>query len=432
MKGKIMGKEKASIGSSIIDKISEYLSIFKRKGLKRNLNVCFVYFARFNNNAVLYREAKAMKAKGFDVDILCLRVNQDEKIFEVIDGLNVYKIQLRKFNEKSSIIYFVRLALFYIKSTFFLSTVGILRGYDIVHITSPPDIMVFSAIIPKLAGSRIILDIHDIGPELYMRKLNAGNDRWIIKLLRQIEKISSRFADHVITVTDIWKEKLSKRSVAPSKCTVLLNVPDGELFKPLSRKDNKLSNNINLYYHGTLDEHFGVDTLIKAMPLIKKSIPRVRLNIYGGGRKYDDLISLAHQLEILDYVSFNDFVSFFKLPSILSEADLGIVPTKDSVFSDEALSMKSLEYISLGIPIVISRTRAHSYYFKDDMVKYFKAGNHEDLAKSVIGIINNPEEQKRLVANTEEFMKKHNWNVYREKYFMVIDQLLNKNNDRPE
>jgi glycosyltransferase involved in cell wall biosynthesis len=431
MTGKMMNKN-TSIAPYIIDKFCRCFSIIKRRGSKRNLNVCFIYFARFNNNAVLYREAKAMKAKGFDVDILCLRVNQDEKIFEIVDGLNVYKIQLRKFNEKSMIIYFVRLALFFIKSTFFLSTVGILRGYNIIHITSPPDMMVFSAIIPKLAGSRVILDIHDIGPELYMRKLNVGNDRRIIKLLQYIEKISSRFADHVITVTDIWKEKLSKRSVESSKCTVLLNVPDGDLFKPVSRKKNSLSSSINLYYHGTLDEHFGVDTLIKAMPLIKKSIPNVRLNIYGGGRIYDDLTNLAHQLGTWDYVRFNDFVPFFELPRILSEADLGIVPTKDSVFSDELLAMKSLEYISLGIPIVISRTKTHSYYYKDDMVKFFRAGSHEDLAKSVIGIIGNPKEQKRLVAKTEEFMEKHNWTVYREKYFSVIDQLLNKNNDRPD
>ena len=87
------------------------------------------------------------------------------------------------------------------------------RRYSLVHVTAPPDIMVFSAIVPKLFGARIILDIHDIGPELFMRKLNVGEDRLVVRLIKLLERLSASFADHVITVTDFWKDKLAARSV---------------------------------------------------------------------------------------------------------------------------------------------------------------------------------------------------------------------------
>ena len=217
--------------------------------------------------------------------------------------------------------------------------------------------MVFSALIPKLFGARIILDIHDIGPELFMRKMSVGEDRLVIRLIKVMERLSAAFADHVITVTDFWKDKLVSRSVRASKVTLLLNVPDNELFKPAGVREEK--NSFNLFYHGSIEEHFGLDTLLLAMPVIKANIPHVLLHLYCGkrGRLFTEYARLAKRLKLDSYVMFYKAVPFYDLPHTLSRADIGVVPTKDAVFSNEAVSMKALEYMSMEIPIVISRTR---------------------------------------------------------------------------
>ena len=36
-----------------------------------------------------------------------------------------------------------------------------------------PDFMVFAAVFPKLTGAKIILDVHDIVPELFVTRFNA-------------------------------------------------------------------------------------------------------------------------------------------------------------------------------------------------------------------------------------------------------------------
>jgi glycosyltransferase involved in cell wall biosynthesis len=396
--------------------------MIKRKS-KSKLRACHVYYTKFNNNAVLIREAKAMKEKGFAVDIICLRANSQDKIYQTYEGLNLYCIQSREVSEKSSILYFYHLALFFIKTTFILSIRSIYKKYDIVHITSPPDIMVFSAIIPKILGAKLILDIHDINPELYMRKLNVIESHFMIRFLRYLENISCRFADHVITVTDLWRDKLIERHVPRSKCSVLLNVPDEAIFKPFTHK-NQPADRFNLFYHGSLEEHFGVDTLLKAVPIIRQHIPNMLLHIYGGGRLLEEFKTLTHKTEIDDCVHFHDSIPFYELPKVLMDADVGIVPTKDHVFSDEALSMKSLEYITLGIPIVISRNKAHNYYYDNSMVKFFEPENEEDLARGVIDIFKHSAERISLIEKSKEFLKKHNWKSYRKIYFQVIEQLL--------
>ncbi len=387
--------------------------------------VCCVYYSRIINDAILVREANALKEKGFDIDIICLRVSPNEKIFQKMNDFNLYCIQSREIKqEKKAAIYFLRLGLFFLKATLFLSILGIYKRYKIIHVTSPPDIMVFSAIVPKLLGAKIILDIHDIGPELYMRKLNAPENKAVIKLVKYLEKLSCRFADHVITVTDIWRDRLISRSVSEKKCSVLLNVPDDNIFKRSSFIRSKNSTTFDLYYHGTFDEHFGIDTLLNAMPFIKEGMPNVMLHLYGGGRRKDEYITMASALKIDDCVIFHDPVPFYELPKILHNADIGVVPTKNSVFADDLLAMKSLEYISLGIPIVISKTTGHSYYYNDSMVKFFEPGNERELANAVIALYKNEEERKLLIENSQKFIQNNSWAITKNVYLEAIDRLL--------
>jgi len=200
----------------------------KHQTPKKPLRACFLYYQAFHSLA--YREAMALKEVGFDVNIVCLRSAREEKTYEDFNGLKIFRIQVRSAAEKNPITYFFRLMLFFVKSVFLVSYLQLKNRYTLIHVTSPPDIMVFAALLPKLLGARIILDIHDIGPELFMRKLNVSEKHPIITLLKYLERLSSAFADHVIVVTDLWRDRVVSRSVRPEKCTVLLNVPDDKIF----------------------------------------------------------------------------------------------------------------------------------------------------------------------------------------------------------
>ena len=63
----------------------------------------------------------------------------------------------------------------------------------------------------------------------------------------------------------------------------------------------------------------------------------------------------------------------------MSGADLGIVPKRANSFGNEAYSTKIMEFMSLGVPMVVSDTKSDRYYFDDSVVRFFESGNPEVL-----------------------------------------------------
>ena len=143
-------------------------------GVRTAPRACFVYYMRFENSAVLYREARALRDAGYEVDVICQRELPDDPIWTRFDGLRLFRIQARPAPERAALRYFYRLGFFFLKTAICLSILSLVRRYRVVHVTSPPDAIAFTALVPKLRGARILLDIHDIGPELFMRKLGVA------------------------------------------------------------------------------------------------------------------------------------------------------------------------------------------------------------------------------------------------------------------
>jgi hypothetical protein len=71
----------------------------------------------------------------------------------------------------------------------------------VVQAHNLPDFLVFAALVPKLLGARLILDLHDLMPEFYASRFKSGMTSFPIRLLCWQERLSCLFAKHVITVT---------------------------------------------------------------------------------------------------------------------------------------------------------------------------------------------------------------------------------------
>ena len=385
------------------------------------MKVCIIYFSAFQS--LLQRDTNAHLDRGDEVDVICYGLPGDIKLF--VDGLlKVYRLIERHIEKESFFDYFLKLSYFWLLTFLKLTFSATTKRYDLIHVVSPPDSMIFVTIIQKLLGARVILNIHDITPDFFMRKLGVSERHIATRLLKYMEKISCHFSDHVLTVTDLWRDKLIARTgIPPSKCSVFMNVCDDRLLG-LSKK-SKVTNesDFRLLYPGNLGEHFGVETLIRAIPLIKREIPFVQLNIFGNGplKKYFEKLSRALHLE--GVVSIRPPIPLHELILVMRQVDVGIVPTSDGTFAGEALSTKSLEFIAVGTPVVISRTTASQYYYDDSMVMYFKPGDYEDLARCIIELYRHPEKRKELIENSKEFNKRHNWEYYKKVYLKVVDDL---------
>jgi len=399
---------------------------------KRNItykpkHICMLAYSFYESDNRIMRYADALAQRGDIVDVIALK-SQDTTQYEKIKNVNVYRIQKRMINEKHKITYLYRLTVFLLRSSLFISRRHFKHPYDLIHVHSVPDFEVFAALLPKLLGTKIILDIHDIVPEFYASKFSGGKDSLFFKVLVKIEQLSIKFSNHVIISNHLWYKTLINRSVDESKCTTVMNYPDESIFfkRPRTRKDNKFI----MLYPGTLGWHQGLDTAIKAFAKIKDRVPEAEFHIYGRGTETDNLEKLIASLNLTDRVFLKDPMPIDQIAEVMANADLGVIPKKNDPFGGEAFSTKTLEFMSLGIPIVLSGTKIDQYYFNDSVVKFFIPDDVDDLAECMLAMTENKELRDTLRNNALHFVDDYRWSKKKNEYFDLVDSLINQHNDR--
>src|SRR5262249_31884213 len=153
----------------------------------------------------------------------------------------------------------------------------------------------FAAVVPRMTGTRVILDIHDVLPELYAGKFGSQEQTNTFKCLLVAERLSCRFAHHVIVANHLWYDKLLRRSASAGRCTAILNYPDLRLFRPQAagqRADGKFV----MLYPGTLNHHQGLDIAVRAFASVHDRMPGAEFHIYGEGPARTSLESLTRDL----------------------------------------------------------------------------------------------------------------------------------------
>ena len=144
---------------------------------------------------------------------------------------------------------------------------------------------------------------------------------------------------------------------------------------------------LSVLYPGTLNWHQGVDIAIRAFAKVTPRIPNSEFHIYGEGPSRDDLVRLASELGIPEAVVFHRPVSLREISAVIEDADLGVVPKRSDSFGDEAFSTKTLEFMMLGVPVILAETTVDRYYFNDDVVTFFPSGDVDVLADCMLRLI---------------------------------------------
>jgi len=395
-------------------------AVHRKRARKRSLRVCMVAYTFYENDNRVKRYGEALARRGDEVDVIALR-QPGQPRFARENGINVYRIQERILNEKMKFTYLYRLLRFLLSSSYHLTRHHWGKPYDVIHVHSIPDFEVFAALIPKLSGARVILDIHDIVPELYADKFHVSQKSFLFKSLKLLEKVSIGFADHVIIANDLWCKVLLSRSVSDSKCKVFLNYPDPNIFyrRPKSKRNGKFV----MIYPGTLLHHQGLDIAIRALSLLIGEAPEVEFWIYGDGPHKPELKRIVQELGLADKVIFKAFLPMEEVAEAMSQADLGVVPKRKDTFGNEAFSTKIFEFMSLGVPVVAADTKIDKFYFSDSVIRFFESGNEHDLARQMLTMIKEGSVRRRQAENALKFVAKYSWDTHQEKYFELLERL---------
>lgn len=393
--------------------------------LKRH---CMVVFNQYPlGETRVQREAEALLRAGYEVDVICKRM-PGEPAVDSYKGVRIHRVKYhfpmpwlsaeglgRKFLD------YVR---FLLSAFVRINQLDFQCHYRSIQVHNLPDFLVFCSLKQKLKGIPILLDLHDLMPEFFSGRFRNDNSLKA-KLIRWQERISCRFADQVITVSEHWRQALIQRGVPANKCSVLMNVADERIFHADGSRPvgSPAQDGFRLIYHGGMWYRYGIDLLVQAIEQLRSEIPKIHLTLIGQGDILPEIRKLIDQKNLQGQVTISAKCLAEELPAIILSCDLAVVPYRADVFTDSLLPTKLMEYAALGLPAVASRTTAIKAYFSDANVEFCEPGNAEDLTRCILRLYQHPERLIELARGSLNFNAKYNWSILSSQYIALVDNL---------
>jgi glycosyltransferase involved in cell wall biosynthesis len=386
--------------------------------------VCIVRHNYYPEEAHVLRDAETLVRYGFEVDVICLR-KKGQNGRERVGAVNVYRLPVQH-RRKGVTRYIFEYSAFLFMASWTLGWLSLSRRYEVVEVVSMPEVLIFATLFPKLLGTKVVLYVFDHTPETFTETFKFSYGHPVTRLLRLVSGVCLRLADHIIATEFVSLEIIKKRGIPTSRTSLVLNVPDENIFRsPISSA--KSWTDFCLITHGSLLQKYGIQTLIKAVPLLIKDIPELKVMVVGEGEYRSYLEDLSQTLGVSDYVHFTGLVPFEEVPRFIAQADIGVVPSIIPM-----LPNKLFEYLALGKPTVVARTTSIEACFDDSSLMLYEPDDEKALANCVLELYKNPQKRAMLAASGSAVYQKYRWDRMKYEYLKVFDRLTKGNPPSPE
>ena len=151
----------------------------------------------YTSDPRIRREAEALVGQGCEVHVIALSEKRNgvrEARKGSLNGVHIHRLPvsqrrggfLRYVYEYSMVGFLGALKLAWLHSR---------RALDVVHVHNMPDILIMAGLLPRLLGSKLVLDVHDPAPELYMSWGHGPRDM-VVRLLATSGKIQLLACGH--------------------------------------------------------------------------------------------------------------------------------------------------------------------------------------------------------------------------------------------
>jgi glycosyltransferase involved in cell wall biosynthesis len=383
-----------------------------------------VHYSDFVVDSRIQRQARALAERGDRVDCVCL--NDDEEISVGAGEIALHRASAGK-PRGGTRAYLEGNARFLAGAARKVSELDRAERFDLIEVHNMPDALVFAAWRPKLRGAPIVLNFHDTFPELFATLFERSPSHPLVRLIRIEERVSAALADGHIFVTAEARELLRARGIAAERSQIVMNTPDervfGERRTPITPPS---TGELRVVYHGGLADRFGVEALVRAVALLRDRGEPIALDVYGSDAEAArTLAATAAEVAPVGVRIAPQPTPVEEIPSRLTEAHLGVVPTLRDDFTELLLPVKLLEYVHMGLPVVASRLPVIERYFGDDVL-LAEPGDPACIAAAIEGVRSEPALARERAERASERLAEIEWRRQKEQYLELVDGLVER------
>ncbi len=348
---------------------------------------------------------------------------------EFLNGINIWRLPVTN-RRGGKLAYAYQYSAFILISSVMMGLRSLRHRYDLVYVHNMPDVLVLSALIPKMLGAKVILDLHDPMPELMTTIFNLDPNSLSVRLIARLEKWSMARANQVLTVNVACKRIFSSRSCSPAKIGVVMNSPHDEIFPfQAARMHASRSQTPNkrfvIMYHGSIVERNGLDLAIDALARVRQAVPAAELRIYGSKTAFAErMMEEVHNRGLIESVRYLGPKRLEDLVREIEDCNVGIIPNPRNAFTEINTPTRIFEYLAMGKPVIAPRTLGIEDYFSPESLIFFEPGNAVDLAQKLEYVFSHPNESHATAERGQQVYLEHTWPQERQNLVNLVSELF--------
>lgn len=349
-----------------------------------------------------YIFSKYLVSKGHEVTVITSDNFLPEKYKGIkrleVDGIKVISI---KTNYTTNLNFVQRISSF-IKFMILSSYLALKTSPDIVFATSTPLTVAFPGLVVKfIKRVPFVFEVRDLWPDVPI-ELGIIKNKLLIFLLKLFEKITYRFADKIVCISEGIKEKIPvpnwKKVYIPIGC-------DFNLFNGVRnarwKQDAGITGGALFVFTGAIGVANCPEYLMEAAKILKeKNENDISIALIGKGSAKEDVLKMKDKYH-LDNVFIFDPVPKRKLSEILASADGGLIlhglsPT----YRETASPNKFYDYIAASLPIIFNFQGPLKNLILEKRAGYYvDYQSPEELSDVLLHISQNKEEALKFGRN---------------------------------
>ncbi len=377
-------------------------STFMTKVMLTLLNPCDTHEVR------IPRQSRTLKNAGYDLSIISFRSDESYKQNEIINGVQLTRIDL--FGKKS--LPFVKYFEYY------------KAAWKMIE-RERPDIMYcwdlntlyLGVKAKKLLGTKLIYYSGEYFPGLVRDDIRYGFGHLFYKIYEHFEKKWFPLCDAVMTVNDnirqIFMEKYGRDAV------LIMNTPERSFFKDYKIHDKKV-----VGYSGYINWVRGVDKLVLAAKEIVDHDNEFKFLIAGFGNYEGEIRKLIKENSLESHFTITGKIPNSKMPLYYAQMSVGTItfqPTTNNMLGSPS---KLFDYMGAGKALLVS-----DFPVMGGIVKTENCGevvdptNPIDIAEKILSMF----EKKKVIRYGKNarkaFETKYNWEIMEKRLLKVFEEV---------
>ena len=288
------------------------------------------------------------------------------------------------------------------------------KKYDVAFIDSTPPIQGLKMpLIKWLRRKPTVYNAQDIFPDSLVGTGLTKENSLIWKIGRIVEKITYKYSDKIIVISQDFKKNLLAKGVPEDKIVVVYNWVDEEAVKHVNREKNFLFDRYGLNrskfyitYSGNIGLTQNMDMLLDVTKELE-SEPEIQFVLIGEGAYKNRVKEIIAERNISN-VTLLPFQPYEEISHVFRLGDVGLVISKPGV-GENSVPSKTWSILSASRPVLANfdENELKTIVDENQCGIFTKAGDKEAFKQAILELYRDKERCEQLGRNGREFILKN-------------------------